>query len=235
MAELNIPTEVKDKSAFPQVNKTARQIIAYAVLMGADNQSAFMRFHPEFIDASGKAMNSAGKQASRQFWGYGKVIDYRELYEKELAEFLGHGTAIVAYDESEDIDGDALARKILSDLAAMIKNGRIQDYEVLKIATDILNKYGVLKGSEEKVLPPIRVLPARCSECRYKAFVESSVLDNSAIDCCAYCKARKVAEEHGYRFNDGKDLLEIPEEVIKELEEKNNVKLEDIISGRIQN
>lgn len=236
MTELNIPTEVKDKSAFPQVDKTARLIIAYAVLMGADNQSAFMRFHPEFIDASGKAMNGAGKQASRQFWGYGKVKDYRELYEKELAEFLGRKQKAATIDLGADISEEDKAKALRSMFRYVIDNSI--DIEKLDDPTTLLkiaDKIGFFDQLERKQMPPIRVLPARCSECRYKAFVESSVLDGSAIDCCAYCKSRRFAEEHGYRFNDGKDLLEIPENVIKELEEKNNVKLEDIISGRIQN
>ena len=108
-------------------------------------------------------------------------------------------------------------------------------FRSLKIATDILNKYGVLKGSEERVIPPVRVLPERCSTCRYRIGVESAVSDGQILDMCAYCKARKCAEEHGYRFNDGKDLLEIPKEIIDELESKNNVKLEDILSGKVEN
>lgn len=234
MAELNIPTEIKDIKAFPQLKKIDRQIICAAVLMGLQNQEAFKLFHPEFLDDNGK-LNETGKKASSMFWNYGKNKDYREQYEKEVEESIGRGSDAVVYEDAEDIDGDALARKILSDLAAMIKNGRIQDYEVLKIATDILNKYGVLKGSEEKVLPPIRILPARCGECRYKAFVESAVAAKEVLDCCAYCKARKVAENAGYRFNDGKDLLDIPENVAKELECENNVQLTDILSGKIKN
>lgn len=233
--DFNIPLEIKDKSAFPQLKKNDRLTIAYAVLFGVGNQEAFMRFNPHYIDASGKAMNPAGKKASTMFWNYGKTKDYREQYKKELAEFLGQSTAVVAYDDNEVIDGDALARKILSDLAAMIKNGRIQDYEVLKIATDILNKYGVLKGSEEKVIAPIRVLPSRCSECRYRIGVESAVCNGEMLDMCAYCKCRKIAEEHGYRFNDGKDLLEIPQEIIADLESKNDVKLLDILDGKVEN
>lgn len=235
MAELNIPIEVKDKSAFPQLKKIDRMTVAYAVLFGVDNQTAYALYHPEYMDASGKSMNSAGKQASRQFWGYGKTKDYREAYEQELAEFLGHGTTIESYEESEDIDGDALARKILSDLAAMIRNGRIQDYEVLKIATDILNKYGVLKGSEEKVLPPIRVLPTRCkSECRYRKFVETAKAEGQIADDCDYCKARAFAEEHGFKY-DPCTVLNLPEDVVTKIDEYNDIKLTDILSGKVDN
>lgn len=233
--DFNIPLEIKDKSAFPQLKKNDRLTIAYAVLFDVGNQEAFMRFNPHYIDASGKQMNPAGKKASTMFWNYGKTKDYREQYEKELAEFLGRGTTVVAYDDNEEIDGDALARKILSDLAALVKNGRIQDYEVLKTVTDILGKFGKLKGVEERIIPPVRVLMTRCSECRMRITVESMVLNGEMLDMCAYCKCRKIAEEHGYRFNDGKDLLEIPQEIIADLESKNDVKLLDILDGKIEN
>ena len=222
---------IPDESKIPAADK---DLISYVVAMGVPNQVAYARFHPEFLDASGK-LNKTGRGACTQFFTYAKNREYADAYRQTLAEFLNRGGGVSSDMESEEIDGDALARKILSDLAAMVKNGRIQDFEILKIATDILNKYGVLKGSEERVIPPIRVLPERCSTCRYRIGVESAVSDGMMLDMCAYCKARKCAEEHGYRFNDGKDLLEIPKEIIDELESKNNVKLEDILSCKIDN
>lgn len=222
-----IPDEIK----IPAADK---DLISYVVAFNVPNQKAFALWHPEFLDSSGK-LNNTGRGACTQFFTYAKNKEYADAYRQTLAEYLNRGVAVNSDMESEEIDGDALARKILSDLAAMVKNGRIQDFEILKIATDILNKYGVLKGSEERVIPPIRVLPERCSTCRYRIGVESAVSDGMMLDMCAYCKARKCAEEHGYRFNDGKDLLDIPKEIIDELESKNNVKLEDVLSGKIEN
>lgn len=237
---IDIPLKAKNDDEFTTLRKGEKEIVVYAVLCQTDNQTAFVRFHPEYAVSVGKtspkyALSELGKRECKNFWSYPKVRAYREAYEQTLAEFLGRSTAVVAYDDNEVIDGDALARKILSDLAAMIKNGRIQDYEVLKIATDILNKYGVLKGSEEKVIAPVRVLPSRCSECRYRIGVESAVCNGQMLDMCKFCKCRKIAEEHGYRFNDGKDLLEIPQEIIAELESKNDVKLLDILDGKVEN
>lgn len=231
---IDIPKDIPNKTDFPQVKKLDRQIIRAAVLLGLDNQTAFALYHPECLNGLGR-LNDAGKKENSHFWSYGKNREYREVYEKCVEEYINGGKADDSFNAEEAIDGDALARKILSDLAAMIKNGRIQDYEVLKIATDILNKYGVLKGSEEKQIPPIRVLPSRCSECRMRIAVESMVLNGELLDMCQYCKCRHIAEDTGYRFNDGKNLLEIPQEVIAELESKNNVKLTDILEGRIPN
>lgn len=234
MANEFIPKRPLNDGDFTAIKANDRDCLSYAVAFNVPNERAFSLFHPEFLDESGK-LTKVGKSQSKQFFSYAKNKEYADAYRETLAEFLNRGVAVNSDMESEEIDGDALARKILSDLAAMVKNGRIQDFEILKIATDILNKYGVLKGSEERVIPPIRVLPERCSTCRYRIGVESAVSDGMMLDMCAYCKARKYAEEHGYRFNDGKDLLEIPKEVIAELESKNNVKMEDILSGRAEN
>lgn len=237
---IEIPLKPKNDDEFTTLRKGEKEIVVYAVLCQTDNQTAFVRFHPEYAVSVGKtspkyALSDLGKRECKNFWSYPKVRAYREAYEQTLAEFLGRGTTVVAYDDNEEIDGDALARKILSDLAALVKNGRIQDYEVLKTVTDILGKFGKLKGVEERIIPPVRVLMTRCSECRMRITVESMVLNGEMLDMCAYCKCRKIAEEHGYRFNDGKDLLEIPQEIIADLESKNDVKLLDILDGKIEN
>lgn len=57
---INIPTQIKDISAFQQLRKTDRQIIATAVLMGLPNQDAFRLWHPEYIDGRG-GLTETGK------------------------------------------------------------------------------------------------------------------------------------------------------------------------------
>lgn len=208
MAELNIPTEVKDKSAFPQVDKTARKIIAYAVLMGADNQTAFMRFHPEYLDTSGKAMNSAGKQASRQFWSWGKVKDYRQQYEDELTEFLGKKQT--PRSELLDIDDnrkDKALKALLNRAMSLVEDNTELDPDTLKTLTEIFKKTGLLKDEVEQVEVPRRYLPARChTECSYRLFVESHIENGDIISECDYCRTRKFAEEQGWRFDPTKNL-----------------------------
>lgn len=234
MANENIiPKRPSNDSEFTAIKANDRDCLSYSVAFNVPNERAYALFHPEFLDESGK-LTKVGKKQSQQFFSYARHKEYADAYRRTLTEFLGgvdHATA----EDSEEIDGDALARKILSDLAAMVKNGRIQDFEILKIATDILNKYGVLKGSEERVIPPIRVLVARCkSECRYRAFVETLKLENRVFDDCSYCRARAYAEENGFKYDPCK-LLDVPQDMIDELDSKNNIKLEDILSGKVEN
>lgn len=217
-----------------KISAADKDMLSYVVAFNVPNQKAFALWHPEFLDDSGK-LNKTGRARCTETFSYAKNREYMDAYRQTLAEYLNQSNGALSREGLEDIDGDALARKILSDLAAMIQNGRIQDYEILKIATDILNKYGVLKGSEERLVPPVRILPERCSRCRYRACVESLKATGRILDMCEYCKARKYAEEQNYRFNDGKDLLEIPQEVTDELESRNDVRLEGVLSGKTEN
>ncbi len=233
------PLRAKNEADFPQLKKIDKQIIAAAVLLQLDNQSAFALYHPEYIDGTGR-LNAAGKQASRQFWSWGKVKDYRQSYEQTVQEFLNGKKSIGRIADTEgdgnsDKRKDRAIRKLVSDCLAAIEDNVALDPETLKDFVTMAKALGVLKDEEEQQIRPLRFLPTLCRECRYKAFVESFVANNEVIDCCAWCKARKIAEENGYRFNDGKDLLEIPQEIIDEIESKNNVKLTDILNGSVEN
>lgn len=234
--EFNIPLEIKDKSAFPQLKKNDRLTIAYAVLFGVGNQEAFMRFNPHYIDASGKAMNPAGKKASTMFWNYGKVKDYRQTYEEELSEFLGRKSTpkseiIGEIDESRK---DKALKSLLNQAMSLVEGSGDLDAETLKIAAEIFKKVGLLKDEVEQQVRPLRFLPERCGSCRARIFVESAVANGDVLDMCLYCKARRAAEENGYRF-ESNNLLDIPKEVIAEIEAKNNVKVSDILSGKVEN
>ena len=207
--DFNIPLEIKDKSAFPQLKKNDRLTVAYAVLFGVGNQDAFMRFHPEFIDGSGKQMNPAGKKASTQFWNYGKVKDYREAYESELAEFLGRKSAskseiIGEIDESRK---DKALKSLLNQAMSLVEGSGDLDAETLKIAAEIFKKVGLLKDEVEQQEAPRRYLPERCSSCLYKSFVESHVESGEIENACLRCKALKVGQEQGFRY-DPTNLLE---------------------------
>lgn len=233
--EFNLPLEVKDKSAFSQLKKVDRQVVAYAVLFGVGNQEAYMRFHPQYIDGSGKQMNATGKKESAQFWNYGKVKDYREAYEKELAEFLGREQTVRNIET--DIDDNRIEgalKKLLNHTIGLLDNGDNLDPDSVKTIVEVFRKMNLLKDEVEQEVRPLRFLPERCGSCRARIFVESAVANGEVLDMCQYCKARRAAEGNGYRF-ESNNLLDIPKEIIAEIEAKNDVKISEILSGKIAN
>lgn len=74
---------IPDESKIPAADK---DLISYVVAMGVPNQVAYARFHPEFLDASGK-LNKTGRGACTQFFTYAKNKEYADAYRRTLTEF----------------------------------------------------------------------------------------------------------------------------------------------------
>ncbi len=239
MSSISLPLRAKNEADFPQLKKIDKDIVADAVLFGADNQTAFMRFHPEYVSTDGKTMNQAGKQASRQFWSWGKVKDYRQSYEQTVQEFLNGKKSIGRITDTEgdgnsDKRKDRAIRKLVSDCLAAIEDNVALDPETLKDFVTMAKALGVLKDEEEQQIRPIRFLPTLCaSECRYRLFVENAVKGGDLVDECQYCRALRFATENGYH-DDATKRLDIPQEIL-DAEPENTVSTLDILSGKIDN
>lgn len=221
-----------DGIPIPAIDKDT---VVYAVVMGAANETAFARFHPEFLNADG-TLTIQGKRKSKDFWQYAKVKNFKDAYTAYLQDWLGNKDNMID-DEPTEISEDKKRKtisKMLNQLVKLIGSGDLTG-EDLKTYSEIMKKVGWLKDEVEQETRPLRFLPARCGECRYRIGVESLVIDGKILDMCQWCKARKCAEKHGYRFDDGKGLLDVPKEVIADLEAKNNVELDRILKEEIDN
>lgn len=215
-----------------------KNCIEYAVVFTAKNEEAFLLFHPEYITSDGKLSNE-GKRRCKDFFSYSKNKEYRDAYTAYLKEFLSKKesgtkpeTSAIIDDARKDNARVALYNKVIR----LIEGDDELDPDTLKIAVDMAKKLSIVADDvEEQVIKPIRVLPTKCkSECRYRAFVETLKLENRVFDDCEYCRARAYAEEHGFKYDPCK-LLDVPQDVIEELDSKNDVKLEQILQGKIEN
>lgn len=225
---------IPDDSKIPAADK---DLIVYAIAFAIPNQKAFALWHPEFLDSSGK-LNKTGRAACTQFFNYSKNREYADSYAAYLKEFLSKKeqpkseTSAIIDDARKDNARVALYNKVIR----LIEGDDELDPDTLKIAVDMAKKLSIVADdAEEQVIKPIRVLPAKCkAECRYRAFVETQVLEGRVFDDCSYCRARAYAEEHGFKYDPCK-LLDVPQDVIDELDSKNDIKLEQILQGKIEN
>lgn len=223
-----------DTSKIPAADK---DLIVYSIAFAIPNQKAFALWHPEFLDSSGK-LNKTGRAACTQFFNYSTNREYADSYAAYLKAFLSKKeqpkseTSAIIDDARKDNARVALYNKVIR----LIEGDDELDPDTLKIAVDMAKKLSIVADdAEEQVIKPIRVLPTKCkAECRYRAFVETQVLEGRVFDDCSYCRARAYAEEHGFKYDPCK-LLDVPQDVIDELDSKNDVRMEDILSGRIDN
>lgn len=171
MGKTLIPIRPKDDNI--NIPKLDKDLLTYSVLFGCDNQTAFLLFHPEYRDDKGK-LNSAGKKDCRQFFGYGKNKEYIDTYKATLQEYVDGGEE-VSEEISEERKKRALQR-LLHKAMRIVESGQELEPDDLKTVSDIFKKVGLLKDENgERIEAPRRYLPERCSECRYKIFVEENI------------------------------------------------------------
>lgn len=235
--EIIIPRRPDNDADF-KLTKAEKDMLVVKYLLGYSNQAAFALFNPQYTGVGGK-LNKAGATMCRQFFTHPKNIEWLESYIAKLNQFM-HGESCekettTSVTDISDERLDNAFKMYLRQMIQDIEDGKDLDSDMKKMAMELFKKLGRFKEDQEVEMRPIRVLVERCSQCRYRIGMETLVLNNEMLDMCTYCKCRKMAENQGFSFDDGKTLLDIPEDILKELEKKNDVKLEDIISGKIDN
>lgn len=215
--------------------KLEKDILSYVVLYGCSNRTAYALFHPEFVNNKNGKLNEAGIEAQRMFFSLPNNIAYMDAMRAHL-EALTKGTVKIATsDVINDSRKDNALKVLVNRALSLMEKGEDLDPETIKLIADIAVKLKLIKEDEEQQIKPVRVLMARCkSECRYRAFVETQILEGRVFDDCSYCRAKAYAEERGFKYDPCK-LLDIPQNVIEEIDSKNDVRMEDILNNKIEN
>lgn len=184
-----------------------KECLSYVVAFGVSNETAFARFHPEFLDESGK-LTKAGKTQCRQFFSYAKNKEYADDYRSTLESFAkGKAQTKNTSTDTGESRTERAVKKLVSDVLDSIEYNNNLDPEALKDFVEVAKKLGVLKDEEERVESPRRYLPETCSACKYRSFVESAVENGDVENECLRCRALKIAQENGFVYNE-KTLLE---------------------------
>lgn len=188
------------------IKKIDADTLTYSVLFGVSNNDAYLRFHPEFTSGLG-VINQAGKAEARQFFQYAKHREYIDAYKTELEQYLsGKRNERKSIEIGEERKDRAL-KSLLNQAMSLVEGGIGLDADTIKVCSDIFNKLGLIKVEEQKIEPARRYLPVRCiSECSYRRFVENHIGNGDIISECDYCRARKFAEDNGWKFDPTKNL-----------------------------
>lgn len=190
-------------SQFAGIRAGDKDCLSVSVAFGWPNDKVYAMFHPEFVEGGGR-LNKEGKRQCAQFFAYAKHREYMDAYRETIASgSVSVGSDDVAIDDSRK---DRALKSLLNQALTLVEKGGL-DADTLKIATEIFRKVGLLRDDDVSVEAPRRYLPARCGECVYKSFVEGHVETGEIENECLRCRALKVAQENGFRY-DPRDLLE---------------------------
>lgn len=221
-------------SQFAGIRAGDKDCLSVSVAFGWPNEKVFAMFHPEFIGENGR-LTKTGKTQCAQFFAYAKHREYMDAYRETIAKDSGYNAESGEDLAIDDSRKDKAMKSYFNKVLNLLNKGAELDPDTLKVTTEILKKIGWLKEDGERVVSPVRILPALCKkECRYRKFVETAKMEGDLIDDCDYCKARKFAEEHGFVY-DPCTVLDLPEEVIKEIDSRNEIKLLDVLDGKVEN
>lgn len=188
---------------FAGIRAGDKDCLSVSVAFGWPNEKVYAMFHPEFIGEHGR-LTKTGKTQCAQFFAYAKHREYMDAYRDTVAG--SEGRRAESGEEIDDSRKDRALKSLLNQALTLVEKGGL-DADTLKIATEIFRKVGLLKDDDVSVEAPRRYLPARCGECLYKSFVEGHVETGDIENECLRCRALKVAQENGFRY-DPRDLLE---------------------------
>lgn len=154
-----------------------KDALVFSVLFRCENQTAFMRFFPEYLLSDGKRLNEAGKRQCRELFGYARSREFLDAYRATLAKWGKVSEGIGDGELGDGVDGkrkERALRRLLGRAMRLVEGGEELDADTLKVVTDIFTKLGFIKD-EGRVEEPRRYLPESCGACRYKALVEDMV------------------------------------------------------------
>lgn len=200
MADIKI-TRPENDSEFSQKNRD-KNMMSYMVLFGVSQNEAYLLFHPDLTNLATKRITSEGAEECRQFFAKQTNKDYVKAFKETLNKRLSGLDLEIDSDTISDKRKDDAVKSLLDKIMTLVEGPGDLDPEILKIAGELFRKVGLLKDEVEQTEPPRRYLPVRClSECQYRAFCEKAIENGEIENECLYCKALKIAQEHGYHYD----------------------------------
>lgn len=178
MAEM-IPTRPNGYD-YKGIKKADCDCLTAAVLLEIKNEDAFIKWHPEYLNAKG-GISEHGKSVSVQFFNAPKHKEYTKAFKATIEDFC-KGKGGVSASEPIEKRKDKAVSKLVSDCLDAINDNKDLDPEVLKDFVTMAKALGVLKDEQEQMEIPRRYLPERCSSCKYKQFIDENVKLGNIIE-----------------------------------------------------
>lgn len=190
---------IRPSGKFPDLQQDEMSCLTWMVLSGCTRREAFLTFcRPDMAQSKAKM---AVDEMMKQFYARQDVRDYLEAYSETLSKFIGGERKAKQATDGQSMDErrSTARQKVVEFALAMADN--IDSADDPEAVMKICDKIGLLDSIETDEAPR-RYLPVTCGQCKYREFCEEN-----AEDMCPKCRALKVAEEHGFRY-DPTTLLE---------------------------
>ena len=160
---------LRPKGIYNQLTPNEQDCLTWLVLSGRSKLECFVEFVRPDLEKSPQA-----KAYAEQFFAVADTRNYLKDYGETIKEFL-------TPKKKERVDGINREKRAEAALETFKDNvidaleEDATDVDILKDKAQLAKTVGLLKEEEMTQRPPIRVLPARCAECKYKIFIDEQV------------------------------------------------------------
>lgn len=121
------------------------------------------------------------KSVCDEWWSQPKVKQFIKDYKFVLSESLNTKKKVSAIRDREK-EADEALNTFKDNVISAVNQEGITDVDSLSSQAQLLNRIGMLKEEEEVQVAPVRYLPASCSTCRYKQFIDEQVALGNIVD-----------------------------------------------------
>lgn len=208
--ELDFPRKPDNDLQF-DIDKEAKDILRAKLLLGLKNETAFALYRRDLCDVNGK-LTKTGRIFSSQFFTHPKNEKWYEAYRETVLRFIrGEKKATKKAQSAEEIGEERIDNAFNSFLMQAIKDiedGKEFDNDTFKLFMELFKKLGRFKDDIVQEEAPRRYLPELCSQCLYKACIDTHTAKGEIENTCLRCKALKLAQTHGFIY-DPTRLLEL--------------------------
>ncbi len=194
MARIYVPLRPKGRRKY-DLQENEKNCIAWYVLSGCKKEDAYMIFVRPDLAISKKNLSLA----ATQFFALSDVLDFITAYRATLDGEQEEQEEPVETEDRETRKIKALQK--FTDTVVDKMSGDFGSIDEMDSVAKLADRVGVLDDNSKAIVAPQRFLTETCSKCSYRICIEENLSKGNIIDTCDFCKARKYAEEHGWKFD----------------------------------
>lgn len=175
-----IPSRPKVKRAW-SLSASEMDCLVWYALTGCKQDVAYHTFvHPEY-SASPRVL----REYSQQFFSTKEANEFLKAYKREISVLIESANSFVPTateegEETRETKKERAAKQLFNKVVNVISE--VDTIEGIETATKLADRVGVLDSQEATIIIPQRFLSERCSECRYKKFIDEHVASGDIVD-----------------------------------------------------
>lgn len=171
MENLKIPHRPYTKTKY-ELSEEDKDCIVWTIVFNRPHMEYWMKL----ICPNAKTQIKAKREeACEAWWSQPEVKKFAKDYQQTLKEIFNPPKIkkpVVVKDKAKETE--KALNTFRDDVIDSLKTPT-RDVEILKEKAQLAKTIGILKEEEEVQVAPIRYLPTRCDECRYKKFIEEQI------------------------------------------------------------